>query len=159
MKTIYKTTSTNGRWGLEVVGPDDVADRQKVFVNFAFQPLGKAGGIECFQLIPTEGNIAIISGDVECPEGTGTVMVHSADLQSSNVVSLLHAIPRGVFKRYDYKRRGSSYQQVMPDGGIVEASPALLLAAGILQPKDKPAEVPQPSFNSAFSDALKKIGG
>jgi len=118
---------------------------------FQFEPAPAGSPATCF---------VVVGGDL-VPAGpeTGVSVVASESLQSGDVGTILHVAPGGVYQSFGYKRRSSHFILVRPDGTTTEPSPGLLLAAGILRPKEEPPPAPPPApFNAGMAEALRKAG-
>lgn len=159
---LWRTTSTNGRWGVEIVGDAEhkalFEDRSRAIPG-QLRALGRRAGFECFAFEPGGSGFLVIEGEAEAVEGAGSVLVHQEGLQSNSYVTLLHVAPLGLWKWTGYKGRDAGYRMVRADGSIQSVPTALLLDAGIVQPKEPPppASAP-PVFGSSFADALRKAG-
>lgn len=161
MRLLSKWTSTNGRWGVEIVG--DLPDGQgwQKLMPGHLVPLGTRGGMQCFCYSPEgEGFIATL-GDAVPASGSGAVEVCSMDLQSSSRVTLFHAIAGAIFQVFGYKRRGSDFLAITADGNLKPVPAGVLLALGLIQPsKDEeiaPAPAPEKP-SGVMLDALRKAG-
>ena len=84
MKEIFSARSTNGRWGLAIVGPEET----KLPAQGILRHVGNVSGMETYEFTPGEtGTWAMTAEDVTV-HGVAT-RVKWQDLQSSRVVSLL----------------------------------------------------------------------
>ena len=154
METIIKSGSINGRNGLEIIGPEALKGR-KIFKG-TLVPLGRSAGISCYRL--EAGNDWVVVGEDIAPvEGAGSSQVAREDLQGNSFCTVLTVREGGIYRKYEYKRRGLEYRQVI-NGEALEVSPAFLLDAGIIMPAVAPVPVVvAPPFNAAFAAALAKI--
>lgn len=158
MREIARFTSTNGRWGISVVG--DVPDEFKLSsgpVRGTAQPLGTVEGHSVFRLCPDDQaqSWVLVGSDLVAVEGATVVCAQS--LQSSDNCSILLLGPMAVVKSYGYKRR--NYQVTLYSEGQAQDCPApVLLALGLLPAQDVPAVQPPPPASSAFAEALRRAG-
>jgi len=158
---IYSVKSTNGRWGTDIVGPEELKERCRAVIFTLpgrVEALGETAGRTCFRFVP-DSTFIVVGENLVVVEGAGCECVHSQGLQSHSSVTILHAQEHAVFKSIGYKGRSATYY-IVKAGGLLEKAPAaLLLDAGIVQPREVPAPTPPPSqFNSSFADALRKAG-
>ncbi len=163
MKMLFEARSTNGRSGVQVVGTEDVeygGCGRTFAVPGALKALGKTAGMSCFEHVTADpGHFVVVGGDLRVVEGAGATEVNHQDLQSGQEVTILHARVGACWKWAGYKGRSSGYS-ILREGGVIEDAPAaLLLAAGLVEPREAPAPAPPaPTFNGAFAAALKKAG-
>ena len=122
-------TSTNGRWGAQLVHPDG----QKFPAQGTLRSLGRAGGLDCFEFAPAETGTWIVTGDDLSPVA-GCEVAYNASLQSSSSVTFLVARPGAIWKRHGYKGRSVTVVMLRPDGTVVRPDPATLLASGAIEP-------------------------
>ena len=154
MKTLIKHVSINGRNGIEIIGPEYLEGR-KIFKG-TIVSLGRSAGVSCFRVDPGNDWV-VVGGDLAPVEGAGSSQVAREDLQGGSFCTVLTVQEGGIYKQFEYKRRGLEYRQVV-NGTTLEVSPAFLLDAGIVQPAVAPAPVvTAPPFNTAFAAALAKI--
>jgi hypothetical protein len=154
LKEIVSARSTNGRWGLAVVGPEGTTFP----AQGSLRHVGTVAGMKTYEFMPGEtGTWVMAAGDVTVHGGA--TLVAREDLQSSQVASLLLLGPEAVVEHHGYKRRGS--RVVAYVSGVETDIPGTVLAAmGLLQVDDVvvPVEPPPPltgAMAAAFA-ALKK---
>ena len=146
--------SINGRNGLEIIGPEDLKGR-KIFRG-TLVSLGRSAGVSCFRVDPGSDWV-VVGGDLAPVEGAGSSQVAREDLQGNSFCTVLAVREGGIYRKYEYKRRGLEYLQIV-NGEALEVSPAFLLDAGIIMPAVAPVPVvTAPPFNAAFAAALAKI--
>lgn len=108
MKTLsYR--STNGRWGTDVLVPDNASKPYTGLLALAeqeFYSAGKVGQIQVFKLRNRAGNVAILGNDLSVYSGDGDVLA-GVGLQSSASVTLINARPGTIVRDFGYKRRSS----------------------------------------------------
>lgn len=161
--------STNGRWGVQVVLPEGVEDLSTPFRG-RVQSLGRAGGLNCFAVQPPtpeseqhplrpEPETYVLMGDDLSPV-EGCVVVHREDLQSNDYCTILLLQPGAIWRNYGYKRRRCTIYMLAQDGSVVTPPPAVLLAAGLMQPTtDSVIEVPAvPPLPSSLAEAMRRAG-
>jgi len=149
-------TSTNGRWGLTLLCPED----QKFPAEGSIESLGELGGMSCFKFTPGKTGLWLVIGDDLVPvKGTGAEIAGSCGLQSYKSVTLLICRPGGTWKWHGYKRRQSGFCSLNSEGKVQESPPAVLLEAGVIEP-EIPAEVitPPPEVESSMASAMRKAG-
>ena len=152
MKVLAEARSTNGRWGLALVGPDE-ADATGNAWRGTVRSLGTAAGIETYLLVPDQQaqTWVLWAGDATAHGGATTVARMS--LQSNDYAGLLLLGPQAVVEHHGYKRRGSSIR-VYVDGVAQDAPAPVLLALGLL-PSD--GQVPaDPAPPLALEGALAR---
>lgn len=158
---LFETRSTNGRWGVQIVGEIQLPDEERFDARprqGRLEALGRRGGLQCFRFVAVAGDQWVVVGDGLVPvEGAGSVLVHSEDLQSNSSCVLLHVRGGGLYRWVGYKGRSSGYTQLV-GGSTSEAPAGLLLEAGIIEPVEGSVkEAPEaPPFNAAFAAALKR---
>lgn len=152
MKEIFAALSTNGRWGLAVVGPDGTT----LPAQGSLRHVGSVAGMETYEFIPGEtGTWAMTAEDVTVHGGA--TMVTWQDLQSSRGASLLLLGPQSVVEHHGYKRRSS--RVVAYVAGVETDIPGTVLAAmGLLQAVGKVVAVdPPPALGGAMAAALASL--
>jgi hypothetical protein len=90
----------------------------------------------------------------------GCVVVHREDLQSNDYCTILLLQPGAIWRNYGYKRRRCTICMLTQDGSVVTPPPAVLLAAGLMQPTtDSVIEVPAvPLLPSPLAEAMRRAG-
>lgn len=152
MKEIFSARSTNGRWGLAIVGPEET----KLPAQGSLRHVGNVAGIEIYQFTPGEtGTWAMTAEDVTVHGGA--TMVTWQDLQSSRGASLLLLGPQAVVEHHGYKRRSS--RVVAYVAGVETDIPGTVLAAmGLLQAGGKVVAVdPPPALGGAMAAAFAAL--
>ena len=152
MKEIFSARSTNGRWGLAVVGPEGT-----VFpAQGSLRHVGKVAGMATYEFVPGEtGTWIATAGDVTVHGGA--TLVASVDLQSSQVASLLLLGPEAVVERHGYRRRSSHVVAYV--AGVATDIPGTVLAAmGLLQAGGEVIAVePPPVLGGAMAAAFAAL--
>lgn len=141
MKEIFKELSTNGRWGLAVVGEEGT----QFPAEGSVRPVGRAAGIQTFELVP--GN----TGTWVLPVSGGGIKIHGGatlvaqeELQSNGVAALLLMGPEAVIEIYGYKRRSSRVVAFI-EGRETDIPAPVLATMGLLQVEPpKATEIPPP---------------
>lgn len=149
MKEIFSARSTNGRWGLAVVGPDGTTFPSQGRLRH----VGNVAGMETYEFTPGEtGTWAMTAEDVTVHGGA--TMVTWQDLQSSRGVSLLLLGPQAVIEHHGYKRRSSRIVAYI-DGAKTDIPGTVLAAMGLLQAGGEVIAVePPPALNGAMGAAM-----
>lgn len=161
MQTIAKFVSTNGRFGVEIVGDWDQEANGRFDAapqRGQLVPLGRSGGFLCFRFeARTDDHFVVIGSDLVAV--AGAVVVAAESLQSNDYVTLLHVTIGSVWQSFSYKRRSSEFLLLGRDGQTVTPSAGILLAAGVITPTEAPKALePVPAFSNAMADALRKAG-
>jgi len=149
MENIFFAQSTNGRWGLAVVGPDGTT----LPAQGSLRHVGNVSGMETYEFTPGEtGTWAMTAEDVTVHGGA--TMVTWQDLQSSRGVSLLLLGPQAVIEHHGYKRRSSRIVAYI-DGAKTDIPGTVLAAMGLLQAGGEVIAVePPPALNGAMAAAM-----
>lgn len=160
MEELFSVRSTNGRWGLSVVGPAGVTFPARGGLT----KIGTVDGIETYRFDPSDDALcyvlpilaqAIPVGGCSAVRfsGSNTAM----DLQSGSYVSLLLLSPVAVVKTIGYKGRSSSLAAYVD--GVKKDIPAPVLLAMGLVPAPEPEAVPgPPALDGGMQAALAAAG-
>lgn len=154
MKELFSARSTNGRWGLAVVGPEGTTFPSQG----GLRHVGNVAGMATYEFTPGEtGTWAATAGDVTVH--CGATLVAREDLQSSQVASLLLLGPQAVVEHHGYKRRSS--RVLAYAAGVETDIPGTVLAAmGLLQPDGEVVAVePPPVLGGAMAAAFASLKG
>ena len=159
MKAVLSARSQNGRWGVQIVSRDEEA---RFPAQGSLRPLGTSAGITCFEFVPGETGTWVVTGeDLDNVQGPATVAAQIG-LQGNGDITIIVARPGAAWKSYGYKRRGSSWQMLTGEGSVIEPPVSVLLAAGIIQPAEVPAEdvilPPEPEEESPMRRAMREAG-
>ena len=152
MKEIFSARSTNGRWGLAVVGPEGTTFP----AQGSLRHVGKVAGMATYEFTPGEtGAWVATAGDVTVDGGAP--LVASEELQSSQVATLLLLGPQAVVEHHGYKRRSS--RVVAYVAGVETDIPGTVLAAmGLLQADGEVVVVePPPVLGGAMAAAFAAL--
>jgi len=152
---IIHASSTNGRWGLIIVGPEGVDLHHPT--EGALTALGKRDGKDIFQFTPAPGNGQwfYVGGDVKIIAGAQEV--YSASLQSSSSVTVIVGGPFFALTEYGYKGR-SARTTCYKNGQRINAPPPVLMAMGVLPCTPEPVKVEIPALDGPLAAALKAAG-
>lgn len=153
MEMIFEARSTNGRWGLAIVGPEGT----RLPAQGSLVRLGTVAGIETYRFDAGDTGTWVLAGDDMQPHG-GATLVSSRDLQSSQVATILLLGPEAVVEHHGYKRRSSRFKAYVA-GEAREIPASILLAMGLVAPEsapNKPIE-PPPTLNTAMANAFSKL--
>jgi hypothetical protein len=156
MRVIFKSTSTNGRWGIEIC--TESTEEITFPAQGTLTSLGKQAGITAYKFEPGETGqyIAVINKKVE--EVEGCRVERCMTRQSSDYTTVLVCGPQAVYKTYTYKDRGSFFTMLI-NGKEQDAPASILLALGLIESEIETKVVEDaPMINTAFADALKKAG-
>jgi hypothetical protein len=155
MEEIFAARSTNGRWGLAVVGPEGA----KFPAQGSLRHVGKVAGLATYEFVPGETGTWVLPVLEEVTVHGGATLVAAHDLQSGGYVSLLLLGPQAVVERYGYKRRSS--RVVAYVAGAETHIPGTVLAAmGLLQADGEVVAVaPPPVLGGAMAAAFAALKG
>ena len=152
MKMIFEARSTNGRWGMAIVGPEGT----KLPAQGSLASLGTVAGIETYLFTPSETGTWILAGGDLQPHG-GATTVRTMNLQSSSSATILLLGPEAVVEQYGYKRRSSRFVAYVA-GEAQDIPASILLAMGIIAPESAPAAIePPPALSGAMANAFAKL--
>lgn len=152
MQELFSAHSTNGRWGLAVVGPEGTAFP----AQGSLRHVGTIAGMVTYAFEPGETETWVeVAGDVTVHGGA--TLVAKEYLQSSQYASLLLLGPQAVIERHRYKRRSSRIVAYM--AGIETDIPGTVLAAmGLLQAGGEVIAVkPPPALTGAMAEAFATL--
>lgn len=173
MNVIFSTRSTNGRWGLDVVsasyrkGPhpenlyEVILDPDGRPVNFPLRglvtDLGEVDGVRVLRIEhDPEAMTWLAFGHVV----SGGKCLVDMSLQSHRSITANVIGPVAVMRSYGYRGR-SSTTYLVKEGVEQELSPSQLLALGLIEPDQAPAETapaqPEP-VDTVMLAKLKKVG-
>lgn len=161
MKQLFIDISTNGRYGLAVVGEIQHDENDNIFpIRGDLKYIGLVSGIETFQVIPNEFVntwILPISGHGVKKIHGGASLVIEKDLQSHNIASLLVLGEKAIFEMYGYKQR-SSRIKVYLDGKFKEMPPSVLAAMGFVHVEKSCINISPPSqLPTIMQQAFEKM--
>lgn len=155
---IFSAISTNGRWGLAVVGPEGTTFP----AQGRLRALGEVAGIATFQFTPddTAGTwvLPLKSAAHLCGGGT---LVHQTGLQSGQSASLLLLGREAVIQCHGYRGRDSWYRAFV-EGEEKHIPAPVLLAMGLIKPdpKPEPEPIPEPApLQGAMAAAFAALRG
>jgi len=154
MKELFSARSTNGRWGVAVVGPEGT----EFPAQGSLRHVGNVAGMETYEFTPGETNTwVMVTGDVKVHGGA--TLVTRVDLQSSQVASLLLLSPEAVVEHYGYKRRSSRISAYI-NGEVADIPGTVLAAMGLLQADGEIIAVePPPALTGAMAAAFAALKG
>ena len=151
---IVKAVSTNGYWGMSLVGPKGL--HLNVPQEGHLETLGEIE-LDTFRFtpIPGCGEWWVLDGEVEAV--TGCRVAFHGSLQSGNYWSLVVGGQFFAIRSYGYKRRSSEIT-CYKNGQVIKASAAVLAAMGIIPATITAVEPEIPALETAMAAALKKAG-
>lgn len=151
---LWQARSTNGRWGLAIVGPEG----SKLPCQGAIRRLGEVSGIDTWLLEPGEtGTWVMVAGEVTVHGGA--TVVREMGLQSNNHASILLIGPQAVIEEHGYKGRSSWIKAYINGEAKVIPSP-VLLAMGLIKGGDMPQAVaipPPAPLQGAMAAAFARL--
>lgn len=153
MEILFEARSTNGRWGLAIVGPAGTT----MPAQGSLVGLGTIAGIETYRFTPGETETWILAGGDIQPH-SGARQVASMGLQSSQVSAILLLGPEAVVEQHGYKRRSSRFVAYVA-GEARDIPASILLAMGLVAPESAPAVPPEPppALSGAMASAFAKL--
>lgn len=153
MELIFDARSTNGRWGLAIVGPEGA----RLPAQGSLVSLGTVAGIETYRFTPGDTGTWVLAGGDLQPHG-GATLVASRDLQSSQFATILLLGPEAVVEQHGYKRRSSRFVAYVA-GEARDIPASILLAMGLIAPESAPAAPiePPPALTGAMAGAFAKL--
>lgn len=155
MKEIYKTLSTNGRWGLSIVSGDDIDITEPA--QGVLTRLGEIGGIATYRFdAQLSGQWFVVVPNLAQPLA-GCSVVTEISLQSSRYVTLIAGGEFMAFECIGYKGR-KSWVQAFSKGQSVDLPASVMAAMGLIQCKEEVVKVEIPKINNALQEALLKAG-
>lgn len=159
MKVLKSWYSTNGRWGVEIVGEELGEDEHwQNCMPGTLIPLGERGSVKAFKYVPGNESFVVSLPDGEAVSENGAVEVCNQYLQSNNSITLFNAKEGAIFQSWGYKRRSSTFYAVTKEG-LKEVPPSVLLALGLIEPSEEIQPLPEPKQpNNQMLEALKKAG-
>lgn len=165
LSVIWKTRSTNGRWGAEIVSEFPVPSLDQGGCNAIrwplrgrLTPLGKAAGIDSFRFDADESapTWVLPGGDLRPIEGATEAWSQYLQSNASGTILVLGAI--AILKNVGYKGR-SAHFVLYQEGERQDAPASVLLALGLIEPKEPPPPIAAPPAPSgALQDALRRAG-
>lgn len=151
---LWQARSTNGRWGLAIVGPEGT----KLPCQGAIRHLGEVEGLDTWLLEPGEtGTWIMVAGDVTV-HGGATVVV-GRGLQSNNHASILLLGPQAVVEHHGYKGRYSNVFAYI-NGDEKNIPGPVLLAMGLIKGSDmaQAVAIPPPEpLQGAMAAAFARL--
>ncbi len=155
MKVIKRFTSTNGRWGMTIVGPEDV---ETCPIEGRVMDLGDVEGHRTFQIIPEEGTGRWYYWGEDIKPHTGCSKVYQTGLQSGHDCALIVGGEFFAVEWTGYRGR-SSHISAFHRGELVDLPPEVQRAMGLLGgPEPVEVDVEPEPVNPAMAEALKKAG-
>ena len=152
---IIKETSTNGRWGLVVLGPGGC--NLYAPQEGRLESLGTIEGRETYRFTPEvgSGQWFMVGGDLEPVAGASVVC--NVSLQSSNEATIILGGEFFAVKSYGYKRRSSTLTCYVK-GQEVKASAAVLASMGVIPCTVEAVNEAAPKLESGLATAIKAAG-
>ena len=152
---LVRASSTNGRWGLVVLGPKgcDLYAPQEG----RMESLGSIEGRDTFRFWPEvgSGQWFLVGGDLT--PLAGATVVKKVSLQSSGEATIVAGGEFFAVKNYGYKRRSSNITCFLR-GQVIKASAAVLAAMGVVPCTSSEVQVEVPQLEGGLAAALKAAG-
>ena len=153
MKEIVRAISTNGRWGMAVVSPEEV----RLPCEGSLKDLGSVGQVKTFLFEPGSTGTWILAADCDVRIHGGASLAYSTDLQSSRSISLLVLGREAVVEFIGYKGRSSRIKAFI-EGVETDIPGPVLLAMGLLQPEGEIVEIEPPApLQGAMAEAFQRL--
>lgn len=152
---IINEESTNGRWGLVVLGPKNCNLWKPQ--ERGLESLGKIGKYETYRFTPETGSGQwfMVGGDIEIVAG-GTI-VKNVNLQSNNEVTIVLGGEFFSIRNYGYKRRSEEINCYFK-GKKIKTNTTILASMGVIPCTVEKINEPIPELDSGLSTALKAAG-
>lgn len=152
---LVRASSTNGRWGLVVLGPKgcDLYAPQEGRMEF----LGTIERRETFLFWPEVGSNKwfLVGGDVV--PLAGATIVKKISLQSNEEATVILGGSFFAVRSYGYKRRSQAITCYLK-GQEIKASAAVLAAMGVIPCTSSEVQAEVPKLESGLAAALKAAG-
>lgn len=148
-------TSTNGRWGISVVGPKGLSLRDPQ--EGRLTSLGTIEGHDTYRFTPVPGcgQWVLVGGDLS--PVVGCTVVASRDLQSSATCTIIAGGEFFAVTSYGYKGR-SSTTTCYHRGQLLNAPASVLAAMGLIPCTVEEVQAVAPPLPSPLAEALAKAG-
>lgn len=154
MKELVSEISTNGRWGVAIVGPEGT----EFPAQGTLRHLGRVAGVATYEYTPGETETWVFVGGDVAVHGGGTVVAYE-DLQSSRVVSILLIGPEAILETRGYKGRGSSIEAYIR-GRRTSIPATVLVAMGLVHAEGETVKIAPPEpLQGAMALAFAKLNG
>ena len=152
---IVHDSSTNGRWGVVILGPKGCSLRAPK--EGRLESLGEIEGRTTYRFTPETGSGNwYVYGDDLVPVAGATV-IGSGSLQSSNGWTLIVGGQFMAVKSYGYKRRSETLTCYLR-GQEVKASAAVLASMGVIPCTVEAVSETAPKLESGLALALRRAG-
>ena len=152
---IIRETSTNGRWGVVILGPKGC--KLSTPQEGRMESLGKIEGHETFRFTPEIGSGQwFLYGDDIVPVA-GAAVVSSGGLQSSAGWTIVVGGEFFAVRSYGYKRRSETLTCYLR-GQEIKASAAVLASMGVIPCKVEAVNEAAPKLESGLALALQRAG-
>lgn len=151
---LQSAQSTNGRWGLALVGPADAT----LPCRGTVVSLGTVAGMETWRLIQDESAETWVLWAEDVTAHGGATIAADVLLQSNGRATILVLGPEAVVEHHGYKRRSSRLVAYI-EGRPAEIPAPVLLAMGLVVPEGSPARAiePPPPLAGAMAGAFAAL--
>ena len=155
LKELFKAISTNGRWGLAVVGKEGITFPAKGKLIH----LGEVEGISTYKFEEDEQGVWILPCAAKMKPVAGATVVEAMGLQSGRAATIVAGGDFFAVEKFGYKDRDSEIL-AFSEGQELELPATVMVAMGLLpaQKKEK-VNVEIPPINNALAEAFKKAKG
>jgi hypothetical protein len=164
---MFKYTSQNGYNGFALAGsPETLSALDKgTLVRGSVRSLGKAAGLACYEIVADEASDTVVSlrRRVSVSSVAGVTVIEAGNPAAGQEIPalVLASVEGAVIEVAGYNGRGHRYEALASGASRwEEASPAVLLAAGLVEPaKGSVREIPAPAApTGALAAALARAG-
>lgn len=129
---LWERRSSNGRWGVQIIGAETERELFRRTDGYSYPgkmvPLGTGAGMTVFRYDPTAQGRVVVEEDAEPLADTPATVIIKMDLQSNSFVTLLACLPGGRWQSFGYKRRSSSYYELLNDGTVANVPAFVILS-------------------------------
>lgn len=151
MNTIFEARSTNGRWGIAVLGPEGT----RLPAQGRLMDLGEVAQIRTFRFVPDDSSGQWVWAGDDAEVVAGARVVADVGLQSHRRATVIIMGPEAIIRSYGYKRRSESIVAFV--NGQEQEIPAQVLASMGLIPGVEAVEVePPPPLEGPMAAAFRK---
>ncbi len=153
ISTIWEVLSTNGRWGMSIVGPHGIS----LPAQGSLRHVGTVEGVSTYLFTPGEVGTWVQAQTESAKIHGGATKVQGMDLQSGRQASIVLLGPEAIVEWFGYKNRSS--RVVAYADGKEQPIPAPVLAAmGLVQADGEIVDIcPPPQLGGAMAAAFARL--
>lgn len=151
MNTIFEARSTNGRWGIAIVGPEGT----RLPAQGKLLDLGEVAQVRTFKFIPDESSGQWIWAGDDAEVVAGARVVESVSLQSHRRATVIILGPEAVIRSFGYKRRSETVVAFV-NGQEQEIPSHVMASMGLIPGVDAVEVEPPPPLEGPMAAAFRK---